>query len=127
METIVIEGTPKTPSVRFDSGQGLLEIKGRSSPENSPEFYRPLAVWLQEYAQCPRERTVVNVQLEYFNTSSSKCLLDLFKKLEKIYKSNHDVVVNWYYEEDESMFEAGEDYKVMAHIPFNMIEKADRG
>jgi hypothetical protein len=123
MEPIIIKGTPKTPEVRFDSSQGLLEIKGRSSPENSPEFYKPLSNWVQEYAQSPRDRTVINVQLEYFNTSSSKCLLDLFKKLETIYKSNHDVLVNWYYENDESMLEAGEDYKFMTHLPFNMIEK----
>jgi hypothetical protein len=125
MEPILIKGTPKTPEVRFDSNEGLLEIKGRSSPENSPEFYRPLANWIQEYAQSPRDRTVINIHLEYFNTSSSKCLLDLFKKLEAIYKSSHDVLVNWYYDEDESMLEAGEDYKVMTHIPFNMIESVD--
>jgi len=125
MESIIIKGSPKTPEVKFDPDQGLLEIKGRSSPENSPEFYKPLANWLQEYALSPREKTVINVQLEYFNTSSSKCLLDLFKKLEGIYKSNHDVLVNWYYEDDESMLEAGEDYKVMTHLPFKMIERAD--
>ena len=125
MESILINGTPKTPTVRFDPSQGLLEIKGRSSPENSAEFYKPLVTWLQEYSQSPRDKTIINVQLEYFNTSSSKCILDIFKKLEAIYKSNHDVQVNWYYEKDESMLEAGEDYKVMTHIPFKMIEKAE--
>jgi hypothetical protein len=125
MEPMMITGTPKTPTVIFDAAQGLLEIKGRSSPENSPEFYKPLSNWVQEYAQSPKERTVVNVHLEYFNTSSSKCLLDLFKKLEAIYKSNHDVLINWYYDEDESMLEAGEDYRVMTHLPFKMIDRPD--
>jgi hypothetical protein len=125
MEPITIEGTPKTPTVKFDSSQGLLEIKGRSNPENSPEFYKPLVKWLQEYAQAPKDKTIVNIQLEYFNTSSSKCILDIFKKLEAIYKANHDVLINWYYEEDESMLEAGEDYRFMTHIPFKMIEKEE--
>ena len=125
MESLTIEGTPKTPTVKFDSSLGLLEIKGRSSPENSPEFYKPLVNWLLEYSQAPREKTILNIQLEYFNTSSSKCILDLLKKLEGIYKANHDVLVNWYYEEDEGMLEAGEDYKYMAQIPFKMIEKAE--
>jgi hypothetical protein len=124
MESILIKGTLKTPAVNFDSSQGLLEIKGRSNPENSIEFYKPLVIWIEEYARNPGIKTILNVQLEYFNTSSSKCLLDIFKRLEGIHRANHDVLVNWYYEEDESMLEAGEDYKFMTKVPFNMIEKA---
>ena len=79
METIIIEGTPKTPSVNFDSTSGILHLKGRSIPENSIEFYKPLVEWLDAYSGKPQPKTAVNIQLEYFNTSSSKCLLDLFK------------------------------------------------
>jgi len=123
MESLLIEGTAKTPTVRFDANQGLVEIKGRSIPENSVDFYRPLVDWLDKYSQSPKEQTKVNIQLEYFNTSSSKCILDVFKKLEAIHKSNHEVVINWYYEEDdEDMLEAGEDYESIIRIPFKMIE-----
>ena len=123
MEPISIEGTPKTPTVKFDSGQGILEIKGRSSPENSVEFYKPLVNWLKEYAMGPGDRTIVNIQLEYFNTGSSKCILEIFKKLESIYKSKHEVLVNWHYQEhDDGIMEAGEDYKFMTGLPFKFIE-----
>lgn len=123
MEPIKIEGTPKTPSVSFDAGKGLLEIKGRSIPENSIEFYKPLIEWLDVYGASPAPLTTVDIQLEYFNTSSSKCILDVFKKLESIYKSGHEVVINWYYEEDdEDMLEAGEDYQSIIKIPFKMVE-----
>jgi hypothetical protein len=68
----------------------------------------------------------VNIQLEYFNTSSSKCILDVFKKLEAIYKSGNEVVINWFYEEDdEDMLEAGEDYQSIIKIPFKMCEIGD--
>lgn len=120
MEDIRIEGTPKTPSVVFDAAGGSLEIKGRSIPENSIEFYKPLIDWIESYAKSPQPKTVVNIQLEYFNTSSSKCILDLFKKLEAISK---EIAINWYYEEDdEDMLEAGEDYDAIINIPFKMIE-----
>ena len=123
MESLLIEGTAKTPNIRFDGNQGLIEIKGRSIPENSIEFYKPLVDWLDNYSQGPKQTTKVNIQLEYFNTSSSKCILDVFKKLESIHKSNHEVVINWYYEEDdEDMLEAGEDYESIIRIPFKMIE-----
>ncbi|MEI6048737.1 MAG: DUF1987 domain-containing protein [Bacteroidota bacterium] len=123
MEAIIIEGTPKTPSVKFDSDQAIFEIKGRSIPENSVEFYKPLVDWLDTYKESPLTKTVVNIRLEYFNTSSSKCILDVFKKLEAIHKSKNEVEVNWYYEEDdEDMLEAGEDYESIIRVPFKMIE-----
>ena len=126
MEPISIEGTPKTPTVKFDAEQGIIEIKGRSIPENSIEFYKPLVDWLEDYKSDPLPKTKVNIQLEYFNTSSSKCILDVFKKLEAIHKSKNEVEINWYYEEDdEDMLEAGEDYESIIRIPFKMIEIAD--
>lgn len=123
MDAISTEGTPKTPTVNFNAETGVVEIKGRSIPENSIEFYKPLVDWLEEYLANPAGLTNVNIQLEYFNTSSSKCILDVFKKLEAIYKSGNEVVINWHYEEDdEDMLEAGEDYQSIIKIPFKMIE-----
>ncbi len=126
MESISIEGTPKTPTIKFNAETGVIEIKGRSIPENSIEFYKPLVEWLEEYLKTPQKSTIVNIQLEYFNTSSSKCILDVFKKLEAIKKARNEVVINWYYEEDdEDMLEAGEDYESIIRVPFKMIEVVD--
>jgi len=120
MENIILEGTPKTPTVEFKFDSGELLIKGRSIPENSIEFYKPLIDWIESYSPDAKDRTILNVQLEYFNTSSSKCLLDVFKKLERI---SNSVEIQWYYEEDdEDMLEAGEDYDAIIDIPFKMIE-----
>ena len=121
MENIKIEGTPKTPTVKFDANSGKLELSGRSIPENSIEFYKPLLDWIESYSGSPQGSTEVDIKLEYFNTSSSKCILDVFKKLEAV--SDTNMVINWYYEEDdEDMLEAGEDYQAIINIPFKMIE-----
>ena len=126
MELLNIEGTPKTPTVILNPSTGVIEIKGRSIPENSIEFYPPVVEWLDEYIKNPQPNTVVNVQLEYFNTSSSKCILDVFKKLEVLKKNQKDVIINWYYEEDdEDMLEAGEDYESIIKVPFKMIQIVD--
>ena len=59
--------------------------------------------------------------MEYFNTSSSKCILDVFKKLESI--ADSEVSIKWFYEEDdEDMLEAGEDYEAIIDLKFEMIE-----
>ncbi len=124
LKILEIKATNKTPYIKFDPNMGVLELRGRSIPENAVDFYKPLVEWLDKYAQDPKDKTEVNVQLEYFNTSSSKCILDVFKKLEDINKKpGKEVVINWYYEEDdEDMLEAGEDYQSILKIPFKMIE-----
>jgi|TARA_Y100000992_G_scaffold115450_1_gene75575 hypothetical protein len=120
MEDLKQEGSAKTPEVEFNASGELL-LKGRSIPENSIEFYKPLIEWIESYSESPNSSTVLNVQLEYFNTSSSKCILDVFKKLESV--TGSEVSVKWYYEEDdEDMLEAGEDYEAIIDLPFEMIE-----
>ncbi len=123
MSALFLEGSPKTPHVNFDPETGLLELKGRSIPENSIDFYKPLIDWLDKYGRSPKSKTALHVQLEYFNTSSSKCILDLFKKLEGVRATGNEVTVLWHYEaDDEDMLEAGEDYAGIINIPFKMIQ-----
>ena len=108
MGDFILEGSAKTPVVELKSSGDLL-LKGRSIPENSIEFYKPIIDWIDSYSQSVSEKTVLSVQLEYFNTSSSKCILDVFKKLESL--SGTNVEVKWYYhEEDDTMEEFGEDF-----------------
>lgn len=123
MEKLTLEGSAKTPTVIFDGDNGIMELRGRSIPENSIDFYKPLNEWIENYGNSPKPNTVVDVKLEYFNTSSSKCILDLFKQLEKLNSKNTEVNINWYFEEDdEDMEEAGEDYDAIIDLPFKMIE-----
>jgi hypothetical protein len=122
MEELIISGTPKTPSVKTDSNQGLLEITGRSNPENTIEVFKPIVNWVEEYAQNPGEKTTVNIQLEHFNTSSSKSLIGILKRFEAIKKEGRDVIINWHYEaDDEDILEAGENFESVIAIPFNMV------
>ena len=123
MNSLVIEGSSKTPTIKLDGSKGSFLIEGRSIPENSLDFYKPVMDWLDLYVGEPKAETKVTIKLEYFNTSSSKCLLDVFKKLETILKRGNKVEINWHYEiDDEDMLEAGEDYQSIVKIPFAMIE-----
>ncbi len=123
MDNFTLEGSPKTPVVNLNATSGVLELKGRSIPENSIEFYKPIYDWVDNYMQVAKPETTVNIVLEYFNTSSSKCILDFFKKLENLNNSGKTkVTINWHYEEDdEDMLEAGEDYQAIISVPFKMV------
>ena len=122
-DTFAAEQTPKTPFLNFNAEAGVLEMKGKSIPENSILFYKPVFDWLDNYMQNPAKATTLNIQFDYFNTSSAKILADLFKKLETFNNTGKSpVVVNWHYQvDDDDMLEAGEDYKSISKIPFNTI------
>lgn len=122
MKTIIREATEKTPAIHFDESNGLISIKGKSIPEHTNEFYKALQEWIEEYGKNPQPKTNVEIQLEYYNTASSKSLMEIFRKLEAIHKDGNDMVINWYYEDDdEDMFETGEDMDSMLDIPFKII------
>ena len=124
MENINLEGTTRTPAVHFDSENGELSISGRSIPENSITFYKPLFDWLDEYVGTPRENTTIVFNLEYFNTSSSKCILDILRKLEKIPEAGSEARVKWFFDEgDEDMEESGNDFKSLINLNIELIMK----
>ena len=122
MDNIFIEGSKQTPEIKFIAESGELEIKGRSIPENTFDFFNPVLIWLEEYAKNPAKKTIVKVNLEYFNTSSSKYILEILKRVKNVMNDGHDVLVEWYYEEDdEEMMETGEDYEDVSGLPFSLI------
>jgi len=124
MENIVLEGTGRTPYVSFDAQAGKLEISGRSIPENSITFYKPLFDWVDEYVQSPKDSTTVIFNLEYFNTSSSKCILDLLRKLETLKDTNNATEIKWYFDEgDEDMEESGNDFKSLINLDIELVMK----
>lgn len=121
MNSLYLAKTSKTPEVTFDPKSETFEIIGRSIPENSVEFYRPVMEWLEVYQKQSNISIPLVVKLEYFNTSSSKCLVDIFRKLEKMHQDGHRVVIKWYFEEeDEDMKESGEDFKDLLKLPLEM-------
>jgi hypothetical protein len=121
MDVIKIKGTDDTPNVILDAESNIIEFSGRSLPEDVVTFYAPVISWIEEYAKQPNAKTDVIFRLEYFNTASSKILLDILLKFEDILNDGKEVTIQWYYQEDdEDMQEAGEEYSEIVDIPFEM-------
>ena len=122
MEVLHIVGDDDIPEVTFDKSKELFEISGRSVPEDVIQFYKPILKWLDEYSSDPLEKTVFNFKMEYYNTASSKLLLDILFKLEDIYKSGHQVLVRWYYPQNDGDIEdGGKDYFDLVKVPHEII------
>ncbi|MFY0627972.1 MAG: DUF1987 domain-containing protein [Reichenbachiella sp.] len=123
MEGYFIRSSRVTPSVYFNPKKELLDLRGRSNPENPLTFYNFLLTNLDNYSTLDAPKIIVNMAFEYFNTSSSKCLFLLLSKLNNINQQGKKVIVNWYHEEDdEDMKESGEDYSSFFDYEFNLIK-----
>lgn len=123
MESIKITATEDTPGIHFDADNDIFEISGRSLPEDVSRFYKPILDWLDEYAQSPNDKTVFDFKLSYFNTASSKIILDILMKLEGIHNDGNDITIRWHYPtDDEDMMEAGEEYADIVEVPIELVE-----
>ena len=122
MEILKIESTEDSPQIVLDRESNILEISGRSLPEDVNTFYEPTMSWIEEYTKDPLDVTVFSFKFTYFNTASSKIILDILTRFEEMIEEGHEVMVRWHYpEEDEDMMEAGEEYSEMVDVPFEMV------
>jgi len=109
MEKLYIQATQYTPQIILDP-DGYMSIKGKSYPENSFEFYEPIIQWFENYFLTqPTQKTIIDMHIIYFNSSSSKVFFDLFDLIEE-HTAKHSIEINWIYDIDnENVIEAGED------------------
>ncbi len=123
MDNLTIKATKHTPNVSFDAD--ILEFQGESYPENMALFAGPIFAWLEEYLEHQGEQTfTVNIALTYFNSSSSKMLLDLFDRLdEEVKNKGKNIIVNWIYDDDDTE-EFGEEFQEdLESLTFNLVKK----
>lgn len=127
MNNLSIEKTKFTPEILFDYESGVLTIRGESYPENTATFYKPVFKWLKEYFNNDNNKeTKVIIELYYFNSSSSKVLMNLFEELDNAGEQGKKVIVEWVYDpEDEDSLEFGEEFaEDVEHIEFQLTSKS---
>lgn len=105
MENVIIESTSDRPWIKFLFSEGIISIGGKSLPEDPFDFYEPLISSVKRYSEENDKNLIFQVKFDYFNTASSKMILEIFESLPE------NSVIEWYYfEDDEDMQEAGEEY-----------------
>ena len=122
MDNYKTKKTSQTPEISLNAITGDLSFLGRSLPEDSSVFYKPVFSWLDEYTMNPAKKTSVIFGLDYFNTASAKAIFSIIVKFDKLSKNNHQININWLYDEDdEDMKELGEEYQDLFSIPIELI------
>ncbi|ETU73410.1 DUF1987 domain-containing protein [Pseudomonas aeruginosa] len=122
MDNLYIEATATSPVVDFQFDRHQLTLRGESYPENAAAFYAPITQQLRGYlATLQGNAVTVDIALAYFNSSSTKMLFSIFDALDESARHGNTIRVNWYFdEEDETIFEFGEELKAdFEAIEFN--------
>lgn len=139
MNNLIIQPTEHTPEIVFDvenllKGKYIFEISGESKPEDVQSFYEPVLRWIDELrnnlkafedkAHDNRKRKIrLKFKMAYFNSSSAKFLYDIVRKMEEIQEHCHNASIKivWiYHPKDLDMLDAGEEFKSMTTIPFEL-------
>lgn len=120
MDDLIIRPTDKSMAV--DISYGILNFTGRSILTDPKIFFDPINSWVGKYLKNPADETVVNIKLEYIDTSSTQSLYQMLRQLNSVRKKGLVFMVNWYIEEDDpEMKELGELIEQRLGVEFHYI------
>lgn len=108
------------PEIKFDYESGELSIKGRSHPENAYQEYEKVFEWLEDYCSNPSEATSLIIDLEYFNTTSTKVLIKILETVISI-SDNTELSIVWYYNDADTK-EIIDDFKYLLNYDIDIRE-----
>ncbi|NBC82588.1 MAG: DUF1987 domain-containing protein [Bacteroidetes bacterium] len=116
------EATKVMPRISFSNGK--MSIVGRSIPVDNQGICEMFYDYVVRYMQFPDAVTEIIIDLDYVNCNTQRCLARTFGKLNELYRSDYQVIVNWFYAtDDESMLELGSILQSLVQFPFCFIEK----
>lgn len=130
MENLYIQGELGSyyiPNVDFNAETGVCTLSGKSYLEDTTQFYLPLLEWLDQYCKEVNKPIEFNVKLSYYNTSSSRSVLDIFDLLKLYEERDGQVTVNWFCRDIdmEVIQEEVDDYMEESDLQINIIPLDD--
>ncbi len=130
MENLIIKGSHGDffiPDINFNAESGIFEIAGESYLEDTTKFYAPVLKWLKEYIDQSYGSIILNIKLTYFNTSSSRSILDILYIVREFEENGGNITINWFYNGDDyEIEEEVEDYMIDTGLKINLIQFGDQ-
>ena len=112
MDDILLEQSDNSPKVVMNQEKGFIEFEGKSYPENTFAFYRPITEWLKQYFKYymdEKKVTIMNFKFLYFNSATTQIIFEILDIVEEFNVEN--IKIYWFYEEDnKNGLEDYEDY-----------------
>ena len=124
MDRLRVDGTKYTLTIDLDPASGKLVFSGESYPENARGFFAPVFAWLEAFLATSPARVEVELSLDYLNTSSTKCLLDMLEVFERFRDAGAAVTVTWFYaKDDEDALTMGQEIAEDTEIPIQFVAR----
>jgi hypothetical protein len=101
MEKWTIDATDRSPKVILDRQESVLMIEGRSYPEEGMDFFDPIVMRFRSIQETENPIRTIHIRLEYYNSSTTKALAELFTALEQSAKNGNEAKVIWEFEQDD--------------------------
>jgi hypothetical protein len=121
MKSIYREAAFRTPEIHFDPENNIFHIKGRSLPEDANVFYEPYKKWLKNYFSGKVPTCKFTLQIDYFNSASSRMILEIMYVLKDSIDEGNIIEIIWRYEEDDDeMMTVGEEIEGIIEVPVKM-------
>lgn len=122
LKPLIIEPTFDTPEIILNKEDGIISFSGKSMPENTKEFFEPIIQWIDNYTINPSKETHLIFKMEYFNTVSSRRIMEILEKIYEISGKKSNIKVDWHYDENDlDMKKAGEEFSMIVGIPIETI------
>lgn len=115
--------TGSTPYILIDEDKGYMRFEGESFHENVIDFFKDISSWLDQYLKSEFTGLTFDCELQYFNSSTAKLLLNLLMEMDDHATDEKKVTVNWITTNDnEIIIECGEDFQEeMVNLEFNLV------
>lgn len=122
MVQIIKDKTRNTPSIIYDEKNKCVYFEGDCTPEDSVFFFESFIPKLLNLIN-ENKASSLNFNLNYYNSSSAKCFLDMFITISKIHNIKNSLKVEWQFDnEDIEMKEPGETFEIITKLDFKFIE-----
>lgn len=119
MERLEISPLNNTPHIILDVATNTFLIEGKSFPEDSKEFYRPVIEWIEGYkAEMPKS-IKIHFNLFYLSSSSIISVKQFLMKAVDLKNAGTETIIIWSYDEDDDdIKKTGEDYQKITQLNF---------
>lgn len=129
MDSLYIKQSDSTLEVDFNPVTGVLCMRGESYPENALKFFAPVLAWINDYLAGlgAGDSVTVDMDIIYFNSSSSKVLMNIFDSFDSAARRGVVVSILWrHHEENEIAQECGEEFaEELEHARFALLPYED--
>ncbi len=119
MKRLELAPSNNTPHIILDVDSDVLLIEGKSFPEDSKEFYRPVIEWIDELKTTNPRKIKIRFNLFYLSSSSIISVKQFLMKAVELSNAGAQTTVLWSYDEDDDdIKKIGEDYQKLTKLNF---------